>query len=278
MSWVAVAIGGSALLGYMGSQNQADAATQSAQAQSQAANEAAKLQAETSQKALDFQREMFNKQLELGKPYRDLASEVGLPKIREMLPQFSQMPEQYKPFTAADLKTNLAPNYQFMLEQGLGATRQGMNVGSPGSNTERAATKFAEDYASNAYQNALQNYMSQQAQGFNQRQSAMGDIYNRLSNLAGLGQTSVSNAATAAGQTGSNVANTMMNTAGNIGQLGIGSASALGAGQVGAANAMAGGLQNIGNSAMLYSFLRPQATGGYNYLTPPNQFMGPIQG
>ena len=128
-----------------------------------------------------------------------------------------------RPFTAADLRTNLAPNYQFMLEQGLGATRQGANVGGGGSNIQRAATKFAEDYASNAYQNALQNYTTQQQQ-----------IYNRLSNLAGIGQT-------AQGQQlglGSNLANALS-------QLGIGGASALGAGQVGAAGAQAGALHNL---------------------------------
>ena len=46
MTWVATAIAGSAVLGYLGSQNQADAATQSAQLQSQAAERAAAQQME----------------------------------------------------------------------------------------------------------------------------------------------------------------------------------------------------------------------------------------
>ena len=128
-----------------------------------------------------------------------------------------------RPFTAADLQSQLAPNYQFMLQQGLGAVRQGQNVTGGGSNIQRAATKFAEDYASNAYQNALQNYMAQQQ-----------SIYNRLSGIAGIGQT-------AQGQQlnmGTNLANALS-------QLGIGGASALGSGQVGAANAQTGALQNL---------------------------------
>jgi len=136
-----------------------------------------------------------------------------------------------RPFTAEDLKTNLAPNYQFMLEQGLGAVRQGTNVGGGGSNVQRAATKFAQDYASNAYQNALQNYMAQQQQ-----------IYNRLSNIAGIGQT-------AQGQQlglGGNLANALS-------QLGTSGASALGAGQIGAAGAQAGGLQNLLNLGALFA-------------------------
>ena len=235
MTWVAVAIGGSALLGYMGSQEQAGAATNAANLQYQATNEAAKQQ-----------REMFDILNAQQAPYR-AAGGGALTKISEMMPQLTQVPEGYKPFTAADLKTNLAPNYQFMLGQGLGATRQALNVGGGGSNVERGGVKFAQDYASNAYQNALDNYMRQEAQKFNQQQTGLGNVYNRLAGIAGIGQT-------ATGQT----ANLGQSTAANIGQLGIGGASALGAGQIGAANAMAGGYQGIGNAATLASLLRPQ--------------------
>ena len=139
-----------------------------------------------------------------------------------------------------------------MKGQGLGATRQALNVGGGGSNVERGGIKFAEDYASNAYQNALDNYMRQEAQKFNQQQTGLGNVYNRLAGIAGIGQT-------ATGQT----ANLGQSTASNIGQLGIGGASALGAGQIGAANAMAGGYQGIGNAATLGALLRPQgATAG----------------
>ena len=154
-------------------------------------------------------------------------------------------------FTAEDLKSNLAPNYQFMLGQGLGATRQSANVGGGGSNAQRAATKFAEDYASNAYQQALQNYTGQQQ-----------NIFNRLSGIAQIGQ-GAQNQVQNLGQT----------TAANIGQLGIGAASALGAGQVGAANAYAGGLSNLGQAvAMPYMFgNRPGAApaGGYDFTGTP---------
>jgi hypothetical protein len=97
--------------------------------------------------------------------------------------------------------------------------------------------------------------MKQQTQSFNQQQTGLGNVYNRLAGIAGIGQTAV-------GQT----SNLAQSTAANLGQLGIGGASALGAGQIGAANAQAGGLQGIGNAATLASFMRPQAaiagTGG----------------
>ena len=137
-------------------------------------------------------------------------------------------------FTAQDLETQLAPNYQFMLQQGLGAINQGANVGGGGSNITRGAIKFAQDYARNAYQDALNNYRLQQ-----------GDIYNRLAGIANTGQQAQQNAASTAAQMGS-----------NISQLGIGAAQAQAAGQVGAANAMAGGLGNIASMLGTYGILR----------------------
>lgn len=152
-----------------------------------------------------------------------------------------------RPFTAQDLTTHLAPNYEFMLQQGLGAANQMANVGGGGSNVQRGAIKFAQDYARNAYQDALNNYRLQQ-----------GDIFNRLSNISGTGQTAQQNLAQTAGQFGS-----------NISQLGIGAAQAQAAGQIGAANAMAGGLGNIGGTLSTYGLLRgmgafgqPGAAGG----------------
>lgn len=139
-----------------------------------------------------------------------------------------------RPFGPQDLMTNLAPNYQFMKEQGLGAVMQGANVGGGGSNVQRGAIKFAEDYARNAYQDALNNYRLQQ-----------GDIFNRLTNLTGTGQTAQQSIGQTAGQLGS-----------NISQLGIGAAQAQAAGQIGAANAMAGGLGNIGGLLGTYGLLK----------------------
>jgi hypothetical protein len=232
---LAWAIGGAAVLGLYGANKQASAASGAADLQSRATADAAAQQ-----------RAMFDIQNAQQAPYRE-AGYGALSKIGTMLPQFTQMPEGYKPFTAADLKTNLAPNYQFMLGQGLGATRQAMNVGGGGSNVERGGIKFAEDYASNAYQNALNNYMTQEAQKFNQQQTGTTNVYNRLASIAGIGQT-------AQGQ----VNQLAQNTASNIGQLGIGGASAIGAGQIGAANAMAGGYQGLGNAVTLGALMRPQ--------------------
>lgn len=221
MTWIAAATLASAGLSYLGSRGQASAATS-----------AAELQAQAAQRAAEQQMQMFTTLNEQQKPYRE-AGYSALGKIGEMLPQFT------KTFTAADLNANLAPNYEFMRQQGLGATAQGANVASPGSNVDLEKTIFAENYAKSGYQDALTNFRNQQT-----------DIFNRLSGIAGIGQTAQGSSQALGSQ-----------TAANIGQLGIGGASATGAGQINAANAMAGGAGNIGNAGFLYSMLKKPNAG-----------------
>ena len=208
MTWIAVAIGGSAVLGYMGASKQAKAATSAAAGQSDAAMYAAQQQ-----------REMFDLINEQQKPYRE-AGYGALTRIGEMLPGLTA------PVSREEILG--LPGYQFAMEQGIGATRQNMNVGSPGSNVDRASQKFAMDYTLGT---AMPQVIAQRQ-----------NIYNTLAGIAGIGQT---------GQSQVNTAGTT--AAGNIGQASIGAASAIGAGQVGAANAYAGAYGNIGNSALMYS-------------------------
>jgi hypothetical protein len=188
---------------------------------SKAAKSASQMQANAAQSAQDQQRAMFDIQNEQQAPYRE-AGYSALNKIQDMLPYFTKQP------TAEDLLA--MPGMQFGLTQGLGATREALNVGGGGSNVTRGAIKFANDYGANV---ALPAYNKQRT-----------DIYNTLSNLAGLGQKAQESTGTLA-----------QNVTSNIGQLGVGAASALGAGQIGSANAYSGGMQNIGNAAMMYSLL-----------------------
>jgi len=227
---IAEALIGSAALGVFGANKQAKAATQASQTQYQATQDAAQQQ-----------RDMFNLLNEQQKPYRESGYQ-GLNKINEMLPFFT------KEFTSEDLIKNLDPSYKFMLDQGIGATGQSMNVGGGGSNVDLAKIKFAQDYAKTGAQQAYTNFSNQQS-----------NIYNRLASVANIGQ---------AGQTQSNTLGT--NTTNALSQLGIGGASALGAGTVGAANAYAGGLGNIGNAFTLASLLSPQSSvpTGYGTTVP----------
>ena len=179
-----LAIGGSAIANYLGSQGQADAATQAARMQSDAAAQAATLQ---------------EKQYADLAPYRQ-SGQLGLSKIQEMLPYFT------KEVTAQDLRS--MPGFEFGLNQGTGAAGQAMNVGGGGSNVDLARTKFATDYATNV---GLPQYLQQRT-----------GIFNTLSNIAGIGQKSqeqAGNIASNIGQLGIGGATAL--GAGNIGAANV---------------------------------------------------------
>ena len=90
---MAVAVGGSAVLGYMGAQSQAGAA-----------EDAANLQNQATLAGIKNQREMFDILNEQNKPYRE-AGYGALTRINEMLPTLTS------PITAADIQN--MPGYQF---------------------------------------------------------------------------------------------------------------------------------------------------------------------
>ena len=223
--------------------------------------------------------------LQTFQPYMQTGQQ-GLTAIQQQLPYFQQQ------FGRKEFAANLDPSYEFMKQQGLGAIRQGMNVGGGGSNIDRAATKFATDYANTGYQNAFNRFSSQQQ-----------NIYNRLAGIAGIGQTATGQAA----QTGLGYGQLGAQTGLNYGQLGgqlglgydqlisgdqrgyntiqaqfnqgmganianlatgganaqaqgiTGSAQASAAGDVGQANIYGGAIGNLGQLGMQYAYLQSPA-------------------
>jgi hypothetical protein len=198
MSAVATAIAGSAVLGYMSSK-------QAGQQQADAANA-----------ATQSQQGMFNVQNAQQAPWRQ-AGETALKQLTAGTAEGGQFAHQ---FGASDLNSMLSPNYQFQLEQGLGQTKNAINAtgGMVSGNEMQGINQFAQNYAGNAYQNAFNNYQTQQS-----------NIFNRLSNIAGLGQQSNQTTAGLAGAISPGIANTMT-AAGNAQAAGI----------MGGANAISG--------------------------------------
>lgn len=144
-------------------------------------------------------------------------------------------------FDANDLKTNLAPNYQFQLDQGLGATKNAANLqtGLLSGNTLKGVNDYAQNFAGNAYQNAFNNYNTNQS-----------NIFNRLAAVAGFGQTANQTVAGAGAPISAGLANTI---------TGAGQAQA--SGTVGAANAITGGLNNALSWYQLQNLLSRNQTG-----------------
>ena len=247
------AIGGSALLGFMGSQNQASAAQSSAAQQSEAAKYAADLQ----QKQFD----LINQQQS---PYRS-AGYSALNKIGSLGSGTYQMYDANgnptgtgtgndyltHQVTAADLTA--MPGYTFGMEQGVGAGQENANVGGGGSNITRGAQKFATDYATNV---GMPQYNAQRQQ-----------IYNTLAGIAGIGQT---------GQSQVNQAG--MTTAANMGSAASAGAGYQAAGNIGAANAYSSGLNTLGNAGMMYGLLnKPSAAGSIGSVGTTAGYYDPSQ-
>ncbi len=187
-----------------------------------AAQSAAQTQAQAAQQATNTQQGMFNQVMGNLQPYM-AAGNQSLSQLQ------SQMPSLTAPFTAQDLNSYLAPNYNFQLGQGEG---QIQNAGAPGGmtgNTLAGLQSFAQNYAGNAYQNAFNNYQTQQ-----------GNIYQRLGTLAQLGQASATGAASGAPMFANGISQTIQ---------GVGAANA--AGQIGTANAVNGGLGNLSSMFLM---------------------------
>ena len=226
-------------LGLIGANKQASAATAAANTQAQSAANA------QNQLQTNFQTLAPNYT-----PYLQ-TGQAGLNQLNAAMPSLTQT------FGPDQLKSNLAPNYQFMLNQGLGAQNQNLNASGGGSNIGTAGTKFAEDYASNAYQNAFNNYQAQQT-----------NIYNKLSGIAGIGQNAVTG-----------LSNLATGNATNISNLGVGAANAVAQGQVGSAAAQAQGLNSIGQGVTLAAILNPANASGSstNYNNAPGVNASSVQ-
>ena len=252
-----------------------NAAKSAANTQADAATQAAALQQNTAQEQIpvlqgiygnnyNYLNNLYNANVQQGMPYQYLGTS-GANQLQD-LTNSGYFSKQFGP---QDLQSNLAPNYQFMLGQGLGAVNQQMNVAGGGSNITQGATKFAEDYASNAYQQAFNNFQTQRT-----------GIYNTLAGIAGIGQTANAQQI-ASGAQYSNALGNLYNplvsastsNAQNLGQgitnlatggaaagaAGItGAAQASASGQVGSANALAGGLSSAGQTYALSQLLAPK--------------------
>lgn len=146
-------------------------------------------------------------------------------------------------FDATDLAKGLAPNYDFMLQQGQMANQRAANMagGGLGGNALQGLNKYTQDYAGNAYQNAFTNYQNQR-----------NNIFNTLSNIAGIGQTATGQLAKSSDTYGTNLTN-----------LNVGNAAAQAAAQVARAQTQGNTLSNLANTGVLASLLnqQPSVTG-----------------
>ena len=196
--------------------------TNSAIASGQAAQQAA------AERSLGTLKDIYGTNMAAIAPYQQ-AGQQGVNQITQNMPYLTHQ------FDVNDLNSNLAPNYQFMLNQGQMANQRAANVGGGAlsGNTLTGLNRYTQDYAGNAYQNAFNNYNTQRS-----------NIYNTLSNIAGMGQTANAQGIGAGNTYGQNVTN-----------LNTGLAAAQAGANVGQAQNTANTLSNIGNAATLATLL-----------------------
>lgn len=206
MSFVGVAIGGAATI--VGSAISADAAGKASDKQAAAAKDANQVQ-----------WDMFQQQRTDQEPWRKAGADAltGL-----------QDQDFKRDFTAADFTKD--PGYDFRMAEGQkalersAAARGGLQSGG----TLKALARYGQDFASNEYGNAYNRFNSDRDRRFN-----------RLSSVAGLGQTATSQL----GQAGQNYAS-------QFGSNTMGAANAAGAAGMAQANAWGGAIGGIGKNVM----------------------------
>lgn len=240
---VAVAVVGSAVIG--------------AAASSRSSSRAARAQTQAADASIDFQRESRDQALALQAPYRNasyaatsaLMDLTGLPRTRsaidmsmgedgayEMAPDLSSFPKY---------SYQQDPGYRARLDEGTktlergAAARGGLLSGGYG----RRAIRYAQDYASNEYQN----------------------VYNRIASIAGFGQTATNASTNVIVGTGQNVGNALVNAgeARASGYVAQGNAWSNAANQIGMAygSGMFGGVASGGNTVAM-NYQGPAYGGG----------------
>lgn len=147
-------------------------------------------------------------------------------------------------FNNTALNSNLAPNYNFMLNQGQQSLQnsQAAKDGVLSGAAMKDLLNYNQGMAGNAYQQAFGNWLANNNQN-----------YSQLMNLVSLGQ----NSAAGLGNTGANYANSIGNN-----MVAAGNASA--AGMIGSANAISGGINNMTGYYMMNNMLN----GGGSMPTP----------
>lgn len=256
------AILGSSLLG-------SNAANRAASTQADAAERSAALQKQIADQQIAWQREQFERQNALSAPWR-AAGEQSLNRLSAGLRPGGEFGSAQKfQFGPSEFAAGQDPGYAFRLSEGLkglertAAARGGLVSGG----ALKAATRYGQEMGSQEYQNAFNRAVT----GFNANRQGEGDLFNRLSGVAGTGQTAVQQLGTA----GQNMTSGMSSALGGYGQSAgdayMGAANARASGYVGGVNALTGGLgqwlnysQQQSRNAMDQQWLNNRQTGGYD--------------
>lgn len=209
---------------------------------SSGAKKAAGAQVQAGQESNATQLAMYNQTRDDQEPWRK-AGETALGQMNAGMVQGGDF---NRDFTIADF--NKDPGYDFRMQEGQRALDASASArgGVLGGAALKATQRYGQDYASNEYGNAYNRFNADRTNRFN-----------RLSSLAGVGQTA-NNVIAGVGQ----------NTAYNIGQTQQGMGNARASGYIGQSNAISGAANTMGNFAMYQGFMSPAASSAASAAPP----------
>lgn len=240
-----------AAAGLAGAGISAGASLTAAGDQADAATAAAQLQHEDAQAALQFQQKEWETQQANLAPWLS-AGKSGLSNLLALFGEPGQgWNRTFTPPTAEEAEKY--PGYQFQLEQGKGALEN--SAAAKGAlysgNTEEALANYAEHAAQSDYTNVYNQAFNEYLQNYGQYNNRL----NRLSALAGVGQTAANTLGAQGQAAAGNVGNIYLTSGAQQGQDIQNAAAAEASGYVGAANAfsgaLSGGTNNLLNLYML---------------------------
>ena len=212
---VSAAIGGSAVVGLVGSKMSSDA-------QAKGAKSGAKAEERMSKANLEFQREMEASQREDFAPWTE-AGVQALDKLWAGIQYGEFDPGKFDP---SQINLEDDPGYQFRLSEGIQARdKSAASRGRLLSGAQNKAIEgFAQDAASQEYGNAYARYADQ----YTKENDAKKQKYNMLTGISQQGQASAARQAGATSQLAQTGGNIMSNTgrSQNIAQQNIGNARA----------------------------------------------------
>lgn len=186
-----------------------------------ASNRAAGQQADAANRASDISNEQYKQNREDMAPWR----EAGKGALSQLVTGTAPGGDLNRDFTLADFSKD--PGYQFRMDEGSSAMERGAAArgGLMNGGTLKALARYNQDFASGEYGKAYDRFNADRTSRFN-----------RLSSLAGTGQTAAIQTANMGTQNAQTVGNNVM---------AVGNARA--SGYMGTANVVGSGLNTLGN-------------------------------
>ena len=162
--------------------------------QADAAQSAAQLQAQQAQKSLDFQKQVYDQNQANQAPWlkagtgaiNELSSLTGTPGQGLLTPWTQQFQ------APTGLTEQNDPGFQARLQMGQQALENSAAArgGVLSGGTAKDLTNYAQNFASNEYGNVYGRALGQYQQAYNIFQGNQANTFNRLSGVAGVGQSS----------------------------------------------------------------------------------------